>query len=257
MRIMTSNIWGDYFGNEVKTREGGLIETYLKYSPDIIGFQEVTKNWYNGRLFKELSESYCFCGTEIYGGRNFVPFAYKKEYAKKLVESGYEMVCPELDESKAITWAYFADGEKSFAVCNTHFWWKEGEWHDRVRDDNAKQLVRLMKYINGKYSCPVFAFGDMNTTVSSSVFDIYKENGVIHLFDIAKDKYNRGSHHGDPVRSEDGLYHGKTTEKLHTDSIDHIVLYGNISTVEKYTVVEDTAALDSTDHSPVFADIEL
>ena len=56
MRIMTSNIWGDYFGNEVETRQGGLIETFFRYSPDIIGFQEVTGNWYNGELFKELSK---------------------------------------------------------------------------------------------------------------------------------------------------------------------------------------------------------
>ena len=30
MRIMTSNIWGDYFGNEVSSREGQLYSVYKK-----------------------------------------------------------------------------------------------------------------------------------------------------------------------------------------------------------------------------------
>lgn len=257
MRIMTSNIWGDYFGNEVETRQGGLIETFFRYSPDIIGFQEVTGNWYNGELFKQLSKEYCFSGTEIYGSKNFVPFAYKKAFASKLRESGYEMLTDTPDISKAITWAYFEDGEKSFAVCNTHFWWKTGEEHDRIRDKNAKQLVRLMKYINEKYSCPVFAFGDMNTKISSSVFEVYKENGVLHLYDIAKEKYDRCSHHGDPQRGDDGKYHGKTTDKTHNDSIDHIVCLGFSGEALSYNIVEDTVALDATDHSPVYADINI
>ena len=37
VRIMTSNIWGDYFGNEVTRREDQLFEVYMKYAADVIG----------------------------------------------------------------------------------------------------------------------------------------------------------------------------------------------------------------------------
>ena len=33
IRVMTSNIWGDYFGNEVQVREDQLFEVYSKYAP--------------------------------------------------------------------------------------------------------------------------------------------------------------------------------------------------------------------------------
>ena len=45
MRIMTSNIWGDYFGNEVDSREGQLYDVYKKYDADVIGVQEATAKW--------------------------------------------------------------------------------------------------------------------------------------------------------------------------------------------------------------------
>ena len=58
MRIMTSNIWGNYFGNPPEERADGLIKTYERYLPDIIGFQEVKDDWYETKLFKKLSKKY-------------------------------------------------------------------------------------------------------------------------------------------------------------------------------------------------------
>ena len=37
MRIMTSNIWGDYFGNPVDERLDQVLTIYRKYAPDILG----------------------------------------------------------------------------------------------------------------------------------------------------------------------------------------------------------------------------
>ena len=56
MRIMTSNIWGDYFNNPVELRQEGLLNVFKKYSPDVLGLQEVTKSWYESKIFKELCE---------------------------------------------------------------------------------------------------------------------------------------------------------------------------------------------------------
>ena len=39
IRIMASNIWGDYFGNPVEVREEQLGSIYDKYDPDILAMR--------------------------------------------------------------------------------------------------------------------------------------------------------------------------------------------------------------------------
>ncbi|MBQ5816688.1 MAG: endonuclease/exonuclease/phosphatase family protein [Oscillospiraceae bacterium] len=256
MRIMTSNIWGDYFKNPVDVREDFLYDVFKKYDADIIGLQEVTPNWYKGEMMtKWLPDEYMFVGTELTDNKNYVPFVYKKYL--KLVSKGYEYLENTPDASKGITWAVLKREDDSlFAVCNTHFWWMTGPEHDVIRVDNAHQLVNLMKALKNRYNCPVFAFGDMNCVLASDVFKVYAENDVQHMLDLAEKKCLVGSHHGDPVLGEDGRYHGTKTEKDKNLSIDHMVALGDGFKVLEYMIVEDQKALDATDHSPVYVDIE-
>jgi len=214
----------------------------------------------------------------------------KKEY--KVIAYGHEQLADTPDWSKSITWAVAEKEGSRIAVCNTHFWWMRGteaphvqkacgvegytaEDHNALRAQNAAQLVRLMQDLQRKYACPVFGFGDMNATVSEKVFEVYGENGVKLLFDIAAEKDTVCSVHGDPVRGEDGMFHGKkaTAESVNTlrrilrlpetdregyfSSIDHIVALGEGFCVTQYRVIEDQDALDVTDHSPVYADVLL
>lgn len=193
MRIMTSNIWGDYFGNPVEVREDLLFTVFKRYSPDVLGMQEYTPGWYDGNMYNWLSEEYYPVGTE----------------------------------------------------------------HDVIRVGNAHQLVNLMKHLNVRYNCPVFAFGDMNTRISSGVFEVYRKNGIKHLYDLAERKDEVSSHHGDPVLKEDGRYHGEKTKNGKEFSIDHIVVLGENIKVLEYRIIEDIEALDATDHSPVYADVTI
>lgn len=255
MRIMTSNIWGDYFGNPVKGREDLLFAVFKRYSPDVIGMQEYTPGWYKGNMYKWLSDEYYPVGTELFNNINYVPMAVKKKY--KLLNYGYEYLESTPDISKGITWAVLKKEGELFAVCNTHFWWKTGEEHDAVRVQNAHQLVNLMKQIHNRYDCPVFAFGDMNTKISSGVFEVYRQNGIKHLRDLASFSDSVSSHHGDPVLGEDGRYRGAKTDRDFNFSIDHIVALGTGFTVLQYRVIEDIEALDATDHSPVYVDVEI
>ncbi len=255
MRIMTSNIWGDYFENPVDVRIDGIYGIYKKYSPDILGLQEITKRWYDSGLFERLSDEYDFVATEIFGNNNFVPFAFKKSL--KLISKGYEYLDETPDVTKGISWAVLkGEDDKVFAVCNTHFWWKTGPEHDAIRVKNAEQLTYVMKFLNKRYSCPVFAFGDMNSVLASDVFTVYAENGINHLYDMAEVKDSVSSHHGDPIRQEDGSYKGCKTTNDKEFSIDHMVALGNDFKVLQYRVIEEQDALDATDHSPVFVDIE-
>jgi len=254
---MTSNIWGDYFGNPVVAREGGLVETYSKHSPDLIGFQEVTGGWYAGKMFSEyLPKSYRFVGTELDGCENYVPFVFKKSIGLSYIAKGYELLSETPDLSKAITWAVFENGEKEkFGFCNTHFWWMEGEEHDAIRKKNARQLCELMKYLKKHYECPVFAMGDMNCDRYGGIFEVYEEYGITHLSDIAEKVVGKASCHGDPALGEDGKYRGEKDSRQIEYSIDHIIALGKVS-VKEYLVIDDKCALDSTDHSPIMATVE-
>lgn len=259
MRIMTTNIWGDYFNNPVGVREQNVYNVYKTYTPDVIGFQEITDGWYKSNLFNWLSDEYFFVGTELTDNRNYVPMAIKKNF--ELIAKGYEALANTPDASKAITWAVIKEKneQKLFGVCNTHFWWKPGkEEHDVLRAENAMQLSELMKYLSRRFKCPVFAFGDMNCTRSSQAFGVvYTVNGVVPLFELTKERDDVCSIHGNPVADSEGYYHGEKPVLDQRASIDHIVAIGDGFKVLQYRVVDEQYALDASDHSPVFADIEL
>lgn len=274
MRIMTSNIWGDFFGNEVSSREGQLYEIYKKYVPDILGLQEACGSWYKSEMFAALEkDGYLFLGThlihleqyqampgmQLYEGASSVPLLVKKDQFKVL-GYGNEGLKDTPDHSKAITWAVLEtkSDNKIFGVCNTHFWWMErGEEDEQLRKENAKQLAFVMKQIHDRYQCPVFSFGDMNTRFGSVVFDVYEKEQIRSLLDEADIASEVSSYHGDPVRGVDGRYHGQKTQLDKKHSIDHMVGYGKSYHVREYKVVEDQDALDATDHSPVYVDVEL
>ena len=196
------------------------------------------------------------------------------------------------DDSKAVTWAVLRQKDFVFAVCNVHFWWMRGteseevkrikgvldfsfEDHCKIRAENARQLTNLMKYLQERYSCPVFAFGDMNAAITESVFDVYEQNGVRKLFDLAEQKDYICTVHGNPVFGTDGDFHGVEATEAYissfrkvlclpkiTDnsgyltSIDHIVALGDNFKILQYRVVTDQPALDATDHSPTYADVK-
>lgn len=258
MRIMTANIWGDYFENPVQLREDAFIEAFAAYHPDVIGLQEMTQSWYDSRMFAQLQERYAIVGAVLGEHVNYVPLAYAKERFE-LLESGFQRYSDTPDRSKAITYAVLQEKEsgKLVAVCNTHFWWKSGKEHDLIRLENARELVQRMRGLQQQYDCPVFAFGDLNCALSSGVFDIFEENLVIRLHGIAENASRVSSHHGNPALGADGRYHGKEPVNPDALSIDHILglLGEHPCEVTSYQVVLDQAVLDASDHSPVYADI--
>ncbi len=251
MRIMTSNIWGDYFGNAVSPRDEQLIAVYTRYAPLILGLQEATAGWHDSALLSWLREGYTVIGDV----GNYVPLAVHKTCS--VVAQGYEPLTHTPDESKGITWVVADTPAGRIAVCNTHFWWRVGEKHDAIRVENAHQLVARMRALRETYACPVFAMGDMNSPRSAGVFAVYELEGVRHLHDLAAEKSTISSHHGNPVLGEDGLYHGSRTTNDADLSIDHMLVLSTAVSVSTYHVIEDQDALDATDHSPVYADVFL
>ena len=260
VRIMTSNIWGDYFGNEVTRREDQLFEVYVKYAADVIGMQEVTKSWHDSALMTNMQENgYLIVNDAPVGVNNFNAMLVK-DARFTVYRSGFEQLSHTEDRSKNMQWAVLTDKETDIkiAVCNAHFEYRGGAKYDEAREFNAEQMAWRMNYLKEHYGCvAAFGFGDMNTPYTSTVFPVYAKRGIQHLADLAPEKPAFSSHHGNPVRGEDGFYHGKTTANPFERSLDHMVGTEGGYTVTNYYIVTDQPALDATDHSPVFVDVSI
>jgi endonuclease/exonuclease/phosphatase family metal-dependent hydrolase len=86
---------------------------------------------------------------------------------------------------------------------------------------------------------------------------IFPAFDVKHFFDVAERKDDISSMHGNPVVDERGFYHGNMPTEKYIRSLDHILGYGDGYVVKDFKVVLDQNALDASDHSPVYADVEL
>lgn len=258
IRLMSSNIWGDYFGNEVSGRDRQLEGIYRKYLPDALGLQEMTQSWWQSPIWDELKGLYEFVYVPTDGKINYTPLLYNAEKLR-VHDSGWHLYHEELDASKGFTWAVFIAKEQpehKFAVFNTHFMWRNGVEFDIIRRYNAMELTSAMERISHTYACPVFFMGDLNCTDSSLAWKYFNQQGWVTSHAIAKERSEMSSWHGDPVRGEDNRYYGETTDEAKECSIDHIGMKAETA-VTKQAVVIDADALDATDHSPIYADIEI
>lgn len=255
MRIMTCNIWGDYFGNPVAPRMGGYERLFESYSPDIAGLQECTAGWHNCGLFEKISDKYTLYATDK---RNFTPILLKKDKFYAL-ESESVLYSETPDPSKGFNRLVLEDIEthKIFAVLNTHLWWKTGSEHDLIREKNAKELSAAMLKTAEKFDCPVFAFGDFNSRYREVAFDVFRENRIELCIERALSSDTVSSNHHNPIIGENGVCHGNETSETKEESIDHIVMYNFAEKIDCYKVVTDQYILDSSDHSPVYIDAEL
>ncbi len=255
MRIMTCNIWGDYFENPVEARMGGYETLFAEYVPDIVGLQECTLSWHNCDMFRKIADRYTMYATD---NRNFTPLLLKKDRFYVLeYESLLYAETP--DPSKGFNRLVLQDieSEKKFAVLNTHLWWKVGPEHDLIREKNARELSNAMLRTAEKFDCPVFAFGDFNSRYREVAFRVFEQNGIERCIDKALSADTVSTNHFDPIRGEDGRWHGKTTTNDKEESIDHIVMCHYADKIDAYRVITDQYILDSSDHSPVYIDVQI
>lgn len=256
IRIMTSNIWGGYFGNLVPPRAPLLTTVFNRYDPDILGLQEVCVNWWKSSLISALQKKYTQVSPETGGKLNCTPLFYRTDRFD-LLDSGWHLYHEKLDPSKGWNYGVLKEKESGtvFAVFNTHFWWKV-EVHDEViRRYNAMEMTLAMKRIGSSFQCPVFFTGDLNCRLGSSTWEYLKENGWRTSFVCTDDHSSCSSSHHNPVIHADGTCTGSTTDEPKEFSIDHIGIPSGVEVLRQYAVI-DREALDSSDHSPIYADVE-
>ncbi len=266
LKIYNQNIWGSYAPGETVGNRHLLIKDMITdYNADLVSFQEC--GHYSFRL-KEfdisgiLSDVYEEVPTEK-GTENFTPIYYKRDKFK-IVESGWHLYSGKNDnDSKSITWCVFEEktaGVK-FAYLSTHFWWKAEKEEDNLqRIENVKEIYKLMNEIKDKYNIPVIFAGDLNCGENSAqgiepIKKLY-ELGLVNLFDEAEVRAGKFTHRNKyPVKQENGDYYG---DNLPDRILDHAFMLEDAGIkVKKYIIDNSIRALSSSDHLPMYIDLEI
>lgn len=256
IRLMTSNIWGDFFGNPVGPRAPLLAKIFARYAPDILGMQEVGPSWWASPLIPELRKVYAQVPAPFPEKVNATPLFYRADRFE-LLDSGRRLFHEELDWSKG--WNYGVFGSRSdggtFAVFNTHFWWESNLRDEVLRRYNAMETVAEMRRVGAAFGATVFLMGDLNCKCDSLTWKYLRAQGWETSFLRTDHCSPYSSEHHDPVIHADGSCTGSTTDEPKEDSIDHIAVPASVEVLLQHAVI-DREALDASDHSPVYADVE-
>lgn len=264
LRVMSSNIWGDYFGNPPEERDVALAAVLKRYHPDILALQEVTANWWKSRLFPALSEDYVVVdgGEEARQGRvNYTPLLFARQRFD-CVSQGVDFFHLRLDCSKGVTWAVLrekASGRDVIAF-STHFWWKSSDESNYIRTVNAEKLAMRLDSLRFLHQgAPVVGGGDFNCHVESEALQQLMRAGYPSAQEVTEVASPECSHHGDPQRDASGVYRGtvRPQDNVKRYSIDHLLVSAATVRVLRETVVLEQDALDVSDHSPIFMDVRL
>lgn len=208
-----------------------------------------------------LSDEYCEVLPELCDS-NFTPVFYKKGKFN-LLDSGYFLYTGLNDvNSKSVTWAYLEEittGNRA-VFASTHFWWKEeGEINNLQRIENARQLKAFCDEITEKYNVPVIIGGDFNNGKNADAGDApYRamiEMGFCDTRLFAKKTTQSYTHHEYPEELCDGSYRNGP---MPVRNLDNIFVCGKpLTELLEFDVLTSQAALDSSDHCPLVARLEL
>jgi CubicO group peptidase (beta-lactamase class C family)/endonuclease/exonuclease/phosphatase family metal-dependent hydrolase/dienelactone hydrolase len=268
VRMMSYNIWGEYFKNPTVEREDDVFETIIKERPDIVSIQEACLSWWTkSKLFPRLEEAGWNVVTASVqkaeqegmwhitkSGKatlNHQPILYLRDKFD-LLDSGFSYFHLPID-TKGVTWAVLVDKRtrQGYIVFATHLWWKgtKGE-SDAIREMNASLICRKLEELKKLYPYPVIGGGDLNSLPGSWAHKMFNAYGYESASLVAETKDKTPTHHGNPKKGDDGKWHGNKPA-ANGISLDYIFVETNSICALTHKVVVDQKALDTSDHSPV------
>ena len=249
-RVMSFNICGwDY-----KNIKNLVPKLMLEYSPDIIGVQECTYDWYQ-KLTKEMPE-YSFIGvgrdtgTLESGCGEMTAILYKTEkYTLVDSDTFWLSEIPDTpsqgwdgDYIRICTWAIFKDNEtgREFAHVNTHL----ENIDDGTGVEALKNGTQMVKDKILSFNMPVIVTGDMNFEKNSEYYKVITEAGFFDAQDIAETTME-----GITCPSERG---GDTGEH-----IDYVFFNKDITNVLTYKILRDSYdGKFPSDHYAIYVDFK-
>lgn len=244
IRLMTYNILADSIGFEgspAETRAEGVCRIIEGISPDVCGFQEVSRKWFacilNNTDYKFIHP----IRSAIFN--NMTILAYNPKTVN-LVAFG-EQVFKNGNNSllRRMVWGVFhhKETDKIFAIVNTHFSLSDSTFNDNTTPlTQALELITLCKELKNLFNCPVFALGDFNAKKStkktpSPIYDI-----LVTAFENTKDLSKT-------------ISNGENTSTKNL-SVDHIFSFGDVN-ITHHATLSQYSLKELSDHFPVFCDI--
>ena len=261
---MSHNVWGMYAPDVVKrvdNRSDLMWKIYAEYRPDVIGTQEFSEDIRTSGLLERMQDLYTeldvSADLQKYGMENlFTPIFYCRETCEPM-EKGFVLFDRVYNnhDSKGIAWAVFRHkpSNMSFSVANTHYWWKSGEEHDEARVKNSEVLLSLAQTLPK----PFFAMGDLNCTVQSSAYAKLLEGGLCDVQLTAPITIMGNTHHPYPFHdSQTNTFYGAPVPAGdYTKAIDHMFVDSEHKDgLQRFEILTDDRALNTSDHCPVFLD---
>lgn len=266
VRVMSFNILASDWSNKPKVegRDDLLRDVVMRYSPDVIGMQEVNAEWYES-LGKSFG-TYKFVNegkNKIWGNVNYSTIAYNTETVE-LIKWGQSAYMVNYNKNcRNFMWAIFetkTESAERFIVTSTHW--------DLTSDRRVHQAIEMSGHIailGEKYNLPMFLTGDFNTRENGDEYKVFMK-----LTGFGDSKYcteKRGlvastSHLGDGTGTAEDYTSGYwklgkvsyRQKHINTiESIDHIFVTPHTD-VLYYDTVVDEAALDASDHCPIYID---
>ena len=266
MRVMSNNILS---ADQIETRAPLLVEIYLEYLPDIIGFQEFPPEA-STLIYQKLSEFYGIAdeniGTSATASRT--PIFYRKDLYRVIEAETfyYDSRWPKT-HTKTLAWAVLenrATGER-FAVMNTHYaivsdsydtlGYYGKQYSNSVegvqwRNDNSRQVLETLQMVREKHGAeiPVLFMGDLNCNVNSEALKMVgaELDNAMSCATVSKSTGTASTH---------SIGKAPSTTSL---PIDHI--YVTSDSIDVYTHLILTSGenvLKSSDHCPVICEITI
>lgn len=249
LRIMSFNILAELWNDKppVAGRDTNVARILYCYRPDVVGLQEVTAVWYDA-LDNLMEGTYAFAVRTIpSGGPDYSTLMYNTETVE-LLDSG----CTVYSQGNSpllrnLTWGYFrrkSDGT-TFIVTSTH--WDLGS-NAAMQQVQAVENAKLINELVAKYKCPVFSTGDYNQAETS-----YDFKGFMAATGMQDPKYT-----ADVINRACKTTHTRGSKPSASAAvcIDHIATSAGVD-VRYYNTLFCSAAIDASDHCPIYIDVKL
>jgi len=236
VRIMSYNVLADNseggfdWGPPLADRPDGVVSCIEYYAPDVVGVQEASWAWYGA--LREALPDYEFVNADCYDikDNNCVALMYNTNVLtledNELIHYDASYWGP--GRVRYINMALFThkiSGER-FIVISTHFDAGQGEGYEECRISQANQLIAKVKEYARANGCPIISVGDYNCGVGEEPYEYLVSNGFTDA-----------------------------DEDVTAGVIDHI-LFNDKAKAHYHATVNDDEVKDSSDHLPVYADIE-
>ena len=260
IRVMSYNVLSpdwlhfDKSKTPIDDRHERLTETVLTYMPDVLGLQESTSRWH--KAFKPLlldtglyaisnrqcnAESFKYCAC---------PILYNPLTVQVIDE--YIVDLDKYSDCRVLSVTVFeklSDGTR-FVVTNTHpASWDETENYAR----NMASLIELGSAELAKYAdLPVIMMGDYNTYEQMDTFPT-----LIEGLGVKNAKYE-----AEVLAKNISTYIGwlgkiSDIERPTPYVLDHILINDKVGAVKLYNVIDGENAEHTSDHFPIYVDIDL